>query len=217
MGLTVVVANAPWSWTPFSAALAARAELLLAADGGANHLARIGLRPEAVVGDLDSIRPSVRRWVGESHVIHLADQDTTDLHKTLAYAVDERHAERVTVLALLGGRVDHGLENLALLARWSARVEIDAWDSTTRILPVTRQLELNLEPGQTVSLIPLGRCDGVRTEGLKWPLRGEALDLGERTGISNLVTEHRVRISRDSGELLAFILPAPGSGAGAHL
>jgi len=217
VGRTVIVANAPWSWTPFSAALVAEADLLLAADGGANHLARIGLRPEAVVGDMDSIRPGVRRWVGESHVIHRADQDTTDLHKTLAYAIDERGAERVTVLALLGGRVDHSLENLALLTRWSARAEIDAWDGTTRVVPVTNELELSLEPGQTVSLIPMGRCEGVRTAGLKWPLSGEALDLRERTGVSNLVTERSVRISRDSGELLVLIVAASDSGAGAGL
>ena len=168
MGRTVIVANAPWSWTPFSVELAAGADLLLAADGGANHLARIGLRPEAVVGDLDSIRPGVRRWVGESHVIHMAEQDSTDLHKTLAYAIDDRRATRVTVLALLGGRVDHGLENLALLARWSPRARIDAWDGATRIVPVAGELKLSLEPGQTVSLIPLGRCQGVRTAGLNF-------------------------------------------------
>lgn len=217
MGVTVIVANAPWSWTRAAVALASRAELLLAADGGANHLARIGLRPAAVVGDLDSIRPEVRRWVGESHIVQRTDQDTTDLHKTLAYAVGERGARRVTVLAIAGGRLDHAMESLALLARWSARAEIDAWDGTTRIVPVTRTLELALRPGQTVSLLPLGRCEGVRTSGLRWALAGDALDLGERTGISNLAAEPRVAVSLEKGALLVFVHDDAGPDAAAAL
>lgn len=216
MAVTVIVANAPWRWTPETVRLASRADLLLAADGGANHLARVGLRPEAVVGDLDSIRPSVRRWVGESHVIHRGDQETTDLDKTLAYAIDERGTTRVTVLALTGGRVDHAMENLALLARWSAKATVDAWDGTTRIMPVTGALELSLQPGQTVSLVPLGRCEGVRTAGLKWELAGEPLDLGERSGVSNVAVASTVSVACDRGALLVFVHAAT-DGLGADL
>lgn len=214
MGVTVIVANAPWAWTRATVALAGRAELLLAADGGANHLARIGLRPAAVVGDLDSIRPGVRRWVGESHVVRRSDQDTTDLHKTLAYAIDERGVRRVTVLALAGGRLDHAVENLALLARWSAQAEVDAWDGDTRIVPVVGELELSVRPGQTISLVPLGRCDGVRTSGLRWALTGETLDLSERTGISNVAAGERVVVSLEAGSLLVFVRDADPGAAG---
>jgi len=212
--VTVIVANAPWAWTRATVALAGRAELLLAADGGANHLARIGLRPAAVVGDLDSIRPGVRRWVGESHVVRRSDQDTTDLHKTLAYAIDERGVRRVTVLALAGGRLDHAVENLALLARWSAQAEVDAWDGDTRIVPVVGELELSVRPGQTISLVPLGRCDGVRTSGLRWALTGETLDLSERTGISNVAAGERVVVSLEAGSLLVFVRDADPGAAG---
>jgi thiamine pyrophosphokinase len=98
----VIVANAPWTWRPEHVALARDADLLLAADGGANHLAAVGLRPAAVVGDLDSIRPGVRAWLGEQAMAPRPDQDHTDLEKTLAFAIDERGATRVTVLGAEG-------------------------------------------------------------------------------------------------------------------
>ena len=79
------------------------------------------MRPDAVVGDLDSIRPGVRSWVGEERMVVRADQDFTDLHKTLEFAFEERQAQQVIVLAATGGRLDHDLENLALLARWASR------------------------------------------------------------------------------------------------
>jgi len=198
----VVVGNAPWRWSPPFVTLVRQASLLIAADGGANHLARVGLRPHAVVGDLDSIRPGVRRWVGEERVVSRPDQDFTDLHKTLAYAIDERGAQRLTLLAVTGGRVDHALENLALLARWSTRADLEAWDGETRIVPVRQGARLGTRPGQTISLVPVGRCAGIRTRGLRWPLSGEALDLLERTSVSNLATGDEVEIALADGCLL---------------
>ncbi len=211
MSDTVIVANAPWSWTPALADEARRAALLLAADGGANHLARIGLRPAAVVGDLDSIRPGVRRWVGEERVVHRPDQDHTDLDKTLAYALAECSSDSVTILAATGGRLDHAMENLGLLLRWSERGDVEVRDAATRILPVRGgRLVADVVPGQTVSLVAPGRCEGVSTAGLRWPLAGEVLDLAERSGVSNVAVADRIEVSVERGGLLVF-LAAPGS------
>jgi thiamine pyrophosphokinase len=206
----VIVANAPWRWTAQTVALAARADLLVAADGGANHLARVGLRPDAVVGDLDSITDGVRRWVGEQRLIQRLDQEHTDLHKALTYCVDERAARRITVLAATSGRLDHAVENLGLLGRWAHRCAVRFLSPEQVIVPVTSLLRVAATPGADVSLMPLGRCEGVLTTGLQWPLTGEVLDLVGRTSISNRAVEAEVHVSLTSGVLLVF-LPAPGA------
>ena len=200
----VVVAGAPWRWTPPFVALVRRAGVLLAADGGANHLARIGVRPAAVVGDMDSIRPDVRAWLGEARLVHREDQDHTDLHKTLAAAFDEYGATSASILAATGGGLDHALENVGLLARWSRRGPIEAWDGEARIVPVTGRVTLAARPGQRVSLVPAGRSGLVWTEGLRWPLRGEHLDLLERTGVSNRAEGGRIEVRVEDGCLLVF-------------
>ncbi len=64
--MIVVVANAPLAWSESLVSLIRDARMVIAADGGANHLARIGVKPVAVIGDLDSIRPEVRAWLGEA-------------------------------------------------------------------------------------------------------------------------------------------------------
>jgi thiamine pyrophosphokinase len=207
---TVVVANAPWRWRPLFVEIVRHASCVLAADGGANHLARIGVRPEAVVGDLDSILPGVRRWVGEERMVLRPDQESTDLHKTLAYAFDERHAREVTVLAATGGRLDHALENLMLLARWAERGSLELRDEEVRVVPVTDRGSFATEPGQTISLMPVGRCERVWTRGLRWPLAGEPLDLAGRTGVSNLAEGAEAEVRVEGGAVLVF-LSAPAA------
>lgn len=199
------MANAPWRWTPAFAGMVRRAERVLAADGGANHLARIGVRPVAVVGDLDSILPGVRAWVGEDRLVLRPDQNFTDLEKTLRYAVDELGLRSFTVLAATGGRLDHALENLGLLGRLHGQAEVELVDETARIRAVRGAATFSATPGQTVSLVPLGSCAAVTTAGLRWPLAGEPLDLLHRTGVSNVAQDTRVQLAVEGGVLLVFL------------
>jgi len=210
VGETVVVAGAPWRWSAGFVALVRRAALVLAADGGANHLARIGVRPDAVVGDLDSIRPEVRRWIGEERIVERADQEHTDLEKTLAYAFDERRAERVTVLAATAGRLDHAVANLGLLGRWAGRGEVELRDARHRVVAVAGTRTLATAAGRAVSLVPLVRCARVWTSGLRWPLDGEPLELGGR-GVSNVAEGERVEVRVEGGILLVFLSDGPAS------
>jgi thiamine pyrophosphokinase len=203
--MAVVVASAPLSWTEALVRIVRSTGLVVAADGGANHLARIGVKPAAVVGDLDSLRPEVREWVGEALLVPRPDQSFTDLDKTLAYVIGERGATTVTVLGATGGRPDHALENLALLARWADRAEVELRDESTRIVAVRAEAVFAVRPGSTVSLLPAGRCGRVWTEGLRWPLAGEPLDLLERTGVCNRAVAERIALRVEGGTLLVFL------------
>ena len=213
MAATVIVADAPWRWSTRFVTLVRRTPLLLAADGGANHLARIGVRPAAVIGDFDSLLPAVRRWVGEERLVLRPDQSKTDLGKAISYAVDERGADRVTILAATGGRLDHTVENLSLLGRWAARVTIEALEEHVRIVPVCNAGRFPSETGQVVSLFPLGRCNNVRTRGLRWELTGTVLDLKGQTSISNLAEGSEFEVAVDEGPLLVFLHETAGEGA----
>ena len=199
------MANAPWRWWATFVELVRGAECVLAADGGANHLARIGVRPNAVVGDLDSIRPGVRSWLGEERMVVRPDEDFTDLHKTLEFAFDERRARQVIVLAATGGRLDHDLENLALLVRWASRGSLELRDERHRVVPIVDKTELATTAGQGISLMPFGRCERVFTSGLRWELHGEPLDLAGRTSVSNLSEGDRTEIRVEGGALLVFL------------
>ena len=96
-----------------------RAELVIAADGGAATLERIGRRPDRLVGDLDSVDASLVARLTDAGVPidrHPTDKDATDTELALQDAVTGGATEIVLLGALGGDRLDHELANLLLLA-----------------------------------------------------------------------------------------------------
>ncbi len=200
----LLVAAAPLVWTAELAARAATAEPLLAADGGANHLARIGLKPAAVVGDLDSILPATRRFVGEARLVHRPDQDRTDLDKALGYALDELGLGQLEVLGALGGRVDHDLANLGLLARRGRGPELVLRTADELLLAVAGEAALDARAGETWSFWTFDPAVRVTLAGVRWPVAGAALDLAGGPSVSNLATGERVRVRADGGAVVVL-------------
>ena len=203
-GSPLLVANAPLSWTPRLAALAAAAAPLLAADGGADHLARLGLRPAAVIGDLDSISPETRAWLGEDSLIERPDQDRTDLDKALEYAFDDLGVERLTVLAAVGGRLDHDLGNLGLLARLALGEKLIFEGDDHWILAIAGEAALAAQPGETWSFWTYDPSVRVTLEGVRWPLENSAINAAGRPSISNEAVGDLVRVHATGGAVVVM-------------
>lgn len=184
-----------------------RADLVVAADGGARLLLDNGLRPHVVVGDMDSIPPpmlAMWRASGGRTIDFPPQKDETDLELALTHVV-ERGARRVTVLGALGGRIDHAMANILLLATPMCRnVDSAIVDAGTRIKAIYDTVEFMGEPGDTLSLLPLtARVDGIVTEGLAYTLDGESLFLGPARGVSNVFLRAHVAVRITAGVLLA--------------
>jgi thiamine pyrophosphokinase len=202
----VIVANAPDAdLAPYQAQIAA-ADLLIAADGGAEALLRANMPPHLVLGDLDSVRPAslealaargteVRRFPRE--------KDETDLELALLVAA-ERGATTIDMLGALGGRWDHTLANIALLDHPALRTcHVRILADRQALFLVRDAAELHGQHGDTVSLLPLTPIvDGVTTTGLFYPLMDATLHYEQARGISNVLLESPAHVSITSGLLL---------------
>jgi thiamine pyrophosphokinase len=114
------------------------------------------------------------------------------------------------VLAGDGGRLDHLLATLLLLgsSRY-AGVQLDAEIGAAHVHVIRGERTLAGEPGELVSLLALhGPAEGVRTEGLAYPLAGERLEPGSSRGVSNVFVADMARVTLERGVLLAIRLPA---------
>jgi thiamine pyrophosphokinase len=187
----------------------ADAGLIVAADGGARWLQAVGVRPHLLIGDLDSVEADlVARLAAEGVTIerHPVDKDASDAELALDRALASG-ADEVVVLGALGGeRLDHELANLLLLADPSRRMRalrLVRGGTVVRALHGSQRLSLLGDIGDLVSLLPIGGdADGVRTEGLHFPLGGERLRLGPSQGLSNVVVDQPASVSLERGTLL---------------
>ncbi len=205
----IIIAHGELAVTPAVEELVRRADLIVAADGGSLHAVAHGWWPHLLVGDLDSTPPEVRGLVEEhgARVIEYSPQkDETDTELALRAALAEGAGE-IYLLGATGGRLDHFLANILLLAlpeAAQARVTIVA--GRQRIVAIRGQAEIVGHVGDLVSLLPLGGdADGIWTTGLEYPLRGETLPFGTPRGISNVLTEPRASVRVERGMLVAVV------------
>lgn len=192
----VVLAGGPDP--PRGIELPARATVI-AADGGAE----LGWPVDLVVGDLDSISAATLAGI-EQVERHPAEKDATDLELALAAAL-RLDPERILVVGGAGGRLDHLLSGLLLLAADTlAEVQVDAQLGAAAVHVIRGERSLRGESGELISLFAVhGPVDGIVTEGLVYPLRGETLAPGSTRGVSNVFAATEVRIALERGVLLA--------------
>ena len=186
---------------------------VIAADGGLDHAYALGLRPDLLVGDLDSVSASAlarARAEGVAIDHHATAKDETDLELALDH-VCARGATRALVLGAGGGRLDHALGNLLLLgSERYASIELDAWIGDATVSVVRARRRFALRAGEVVSLFAMGGpAFGVTTHGLEYPLRHEMLSPGSSRGISNVVIDGPIMIEVADGVLLAVQSHAP--------
>ncbi len=179
--------------------------IFVCADGGANSAAQYGLKPDAIIGDLDSSSKSTLRKFAKVEIHKVVDDYSTDLEKTLGWVTDKGF-RTIVVAGATGGRLDHFLGNLSAMVKFSPKASITFVDDTGEWIYIDRSKELAIPVGTTISLIPLSHCDGIVTKGLRWNLNFEALELGVRDGTSNVVVESPVHISVAKGNLILFHL-----------
>ncbi len=184
----------------------AEAGLVVGADLGAGHALRLGLRPNLVVGDMDSLPEADLRQLAEAGAVverHRSDKDETDAELAIRAAL-ERGCDELVILCGLGGRLDHALANLFLLALPELEGRAILASGDTEVQLVTSEGVLRGRRGDLLTLLPFGSdALGVETEGLKYPLRGESLPLGYARGVSNVFTGVQAVVRLDQGRLLA--------------
>ncbi len=187
---------------------------VIAADHGAAHARAWGWPLHLLIGDLDSLSAAETAAVidkGTPIIVAPAAKDETDLELALTQALVQEASE-IIICAALGGRSDHLLANVLLLARPELAglcVTLVDGRETIRLLRSNGSSRAYLEvlgaPGDLLSLLPLGQdAIGVTTEGLQYPLHDETLFLGQARGVSNVFVGSRAAITLRGGLLLVI-------------
>lgn len=181
-------------------------DFLVAVDGGLHNMQALGLSPQLLIGDMDSLTAEEVEaclQAGTEILRFSPAKNKTDLELALDEVLQRGYRDILIAFAL-GGRLDQTLGNLALLSRPDLNdcaVRID--DGLTEVTLLRHTITLECQPGDTVSLLPWGGEAGeVVTHGLEYALEGESLLPWQTRGISNRCTSERFSVSLDQGALL---------------
>lgn len=171
---------------------------IVCADGGYKHL--FGIAPVAIVGDLDSLDSAPE---GVPFIKFPVEKNETDGQLAIDYCADSGYND-IVIYGALGGRIEHILGNLGLLA-YAAEKNIKAVikepDLTIELLDGTFTREV--KKGDKISFYPFGGDVTVRhSSGLYYPLENLHLAAGANRGVSNIATDKKIGLDFDGGRLL---------------
>ncbi len=204
-----IVANGTLSKTNFIKAELCRADIIICADGGANKISKLGIVPNYVIGDLDSLsKDFISKLKKKVKVIRDSDQDSTDLQKAIALAERLRPNE-ITILGAIGDNLDHTISNVYCLDMINPKIKARLLDDKNEVFLVKSSIELNGKKGDTVSIIPISEVKELSYHGLKWGVKDKDVS-PTWFGTRNQMVGSKCRISLKKGKVLVIKITGDG-------
>ena len=172
---------------------------IIAADGGANSAYKLGIVPNYIIGDFDSIKPSVKKYYSDkSEIIYFERQDDTDVEKSLKFAIENNY-KTVYLLGGTGDRLDHSICNLGIVLKFHNKIRIVIIHGKTILFPYSSDVKLETIPNETISLYAFDDKTTITSEGLKYPLHKATLQFGKRESTSNVALGNVVNLKIEDG------------------
>lgn len=185
---------------------------IIAADSGWEYALAAGRTPHVLIGDMDSIDPAHlqdARARDIDIIEHSPDKDHTDTELALHFAQSLKY-DNIHVITGGGDRFDHVLAMVHSLVNIAEEATVTAHigQSFVRIATPKEPTKINVNLGDTVSLIPLGgHARGVTTAGLKWNLTRSILKSFESRGVSNVAMSKTATVYIRTGTIAIIITP----------
>lgn len=179
-------------------------DMVICADGGYDYAVTLGITPDVVLGDLDSIRKPIRD--SRIPVVKFPeDKDKTDSHLAIDYAL-ENNCDEIILLAATGGRIDHTLANIMLLSYIQEKgAEGLIITDKSRIALITGETVIARGAGDGISFIPITPIvEGLTTQGLLYNLKNKTVKHGDTLTVSNEFRSHQAKVSISKGKLLVI-------------
>ena len=200
-GKTVILANGSFPMGAVPLEALRRAARVVCCDGAADKLLAAGMEPLWIVGDGDSVSAEARVRFA-SRCVCVAEQDTNDLSKAFRFCLSQGWRD-ILVLGATGGREDHTLGNLSLLADFAREADVRLLTDFGFFTPLTESAKLESVAGQQVSLVACDVGMRVSAEGLKYPVCDLPLSRWWQ-GTLNEACGASFEVSFDEGVLLVF-------------
>jgi thiamine pyrophosphokinase len=177
---------------------------IICADGGANSAQKIGIKPDFIIGDLDSISSSTLKYFkNKSTIIQINRQNDTDVEKCLKFAIKKKFDE-VVLLGVSGDRLDHTICNLGIVIKFFGKIKIYLSAESSFLTSINQTTEFNSKVGETISIYAFNDKTKISSTGLKYKLNNAALPFGVRESTSNVSISEKIILKVKNG--IVFVI-----------
>lgn len=172
---------------------------IICADGGANSAKRLGIVPDVIIGDLDSItNDNIEYFLDKTKVIKIDRQNDTDVEKSLKYLIKKKY-EKVILLGATGDRLDHTICNLGIAIKFFSKINISIVHKKSFLSPYTGDIQLRTIPNEIISVYGFDDKTKITSKGLKYPLKNISLPFGKKESTSNVAIGENVTLKIKGG------------------
>lgn len=183
-----------------------RYPMVIAVDGGLNHLVKYDMDADLFIGDYDSVNDEAKGYIETSDVKHIdydEDKDKTDFELALDYVKNNCEIKKVDIYCAMGGRQDHTITILNNVLAYSKDLDITVYgeDQAVKVLNEGDKIKVkNRYNVSSFSIVPVDESFTVSIESAKWELNNETVSRYSSLLMSNkalgryaLVTAHKNR------------------------
>ena len=198
---TIILANGNFPKHKIPLELLFSAEQIVCCDGAARNLLNTGLKPDFIIGDLDSISEEIKNQFA-SILLYRTEQETNDLTKAVQFCFENNQTE-ITILGATGKREDHTLGNLSLLTDYAEKGTVQILTDSGVFTPLLETSTLESYPGEQISIFSLEPETMFTFHNLLYPVKNRKLTSWWQ-GTLNEAEDHWFTISFDKGKVLVF-------------
>ena len=184
------------------------ADYIIAADNGLSILNRFNITPDLIIGDLDSVSPTLLQHYPEVPIEkHPGKKDLTDSELSIQKAISMNPKE-IILLAMTGNYFDHSYAAIINLFRnYQQGTEMKMVTSNSVIFPIFKKTTLLNLKGRRFSLFPMSRVQQFSITGAEYQFSKDNLTMTDYS-ISNIITEDKVEINFKKGRLFCVLFDA---------
>lgn len=175
-------------------------DFIICADGGYNHAKNMNIKPDILIGDMDSVTD----FMHDVEVLkYPTDKDFTDGELCIKYA-KEKGIDELLLVGMTSERLDHTINNILMITSFPKAKIVD---ENNEIYILKDNLTIIGKKGKTLSIIPVsGDLEGISTKGLLYSLNKENLLFASCKGNSNVITDDECEITAQKGMAIVIVV-----------
>ena len=166
---TIILADGSFPQHDIPLGYLKNARHIICCDGSAENLIRVGMEPDAIVGDLDTLSDEIAERLAD-RLFKDMSQETNDLTKAVKWCAGKGYKD-IIIIGATGKREDHTLGNISLLAEYIKEVNVVMVTDTGVFYPFLKSCKVSSFPGQQVSVFSVNPETEITSTGLKYKLK----------------------------------------------